>query len=72
MFIYLKQDNDIAIMTLARPVTTISPVAIPSSRDGTFEGETAIVLGWGRTDSSRKEIFNKLVYRLYIWKNIGK
>jgi hypothetical protein len=51
------QYNDIAILTLASPVTfgpTMSPVCLPSAGSTTtYEGKEAAVIGWGALKEGR-------------------
>ena len=51
-----KHSSDVAILTLKKPLTLTSkvyPVCLPSldESEETFEGKTAIVAGWGKTET---------------------
>ena len=44
--------NDFSILTLTSPVTftnTVKPACLPSDTSANYEGQTAIVTGWGTT-----------------------
>merc|ERR1719320_1930525 len=44
--------NDIAILTLSSPLAfskAITPICLPATSSNTFAGDTATVIGWGRT-----------------------
>jgi len=44
--------NDLAILTLSSPLAfskAIAPICLPANSSNTFAGETATVIGWGRT-----------------------
>jgi len=55
------QSNDIAILTLDRPVTTITPVELTSNSSTTYAGRTAIVMGWGATNSLEGTTIERLL-----------
>ena len=49
-----NQLNDIAILTLSSPLTfskSMAPICLPEGTSNTFAGDTATVIGWGRTGS---------------------
>ena len=53
-----KQNPDVAILTLEEPLllgADISPICLPSITDTskTYEGVTATVAGWGRTETGK-------------------
>ena len=48
----LNAVNDIAILTLSSPLTfskSMAPICLPEGTSNTFAGDTATVIGWGRT-----------------------
>jgi len=50
-----KIDNDIALLKLKEPVeitkaSFITPACLPADNENTFEGEEAVVAGWGATE----------------------
>ena len=47
-----NQLNDIAILTLSSPLTfskSMAPICLPEGTSNNFAGDTATVIGWGRT-----------------------
>ena len=53
---FILQINDIAILTLNQPVTTITPVKLASSPSVTYAGQTAALVGWGLVSQQSKNI----------------
>ncbi|XP_071453405.1 trypsin-1-like [Hetaerina americana] len=52
----LTFDNDVAVLTIDRPVEfsrNILPVCLPTREDGNYTGEKAVVVGWGRTEEAK-------------------
>ena len=54
-----KHNPDIAVITLEEPLllsTKINPICLPSITDTsqTYEGVTATVAGWGKTETGKK------------------
>ena len=55
-----KTNPDIAVLTLANPVTfteKVRPVCLPSDASLSFAGETATAAGWGYTDLNNQGPF---------------
>jgi ABC-type Co2+ transport system permease subunit len=53
IFNHYLQQNDIALMALSSPITTVTPVQLPYFSDvgNTFEGLPTVIAGWGTTSS---------------------
>ena len=61
-----RHSSDVAVLTLEKPLTLTSkvyPACLPSldESEDTFEGKTAVVAGWGKTetgDTSEKQLMH--------------
>lgn len=58
--------NDIAILTLDQPVTTITPVQLATSSSPMFDGQTAVVMGWGKINGFKYNANLSWLADLYI------
>ena len=69
-----RHSSDVAVLTLEKPLVLtpqINPICLPSidEADETYEGKTAIVAGWGKTEKERSSEKQLLDVRVPIISN---